>query len=37
MWFEKKSLHLHFEDYCVHWPDDEYHQLKGTAICFRVL
>jgi hypothetical protein len=35
--FEKRNLHLYFEDYFVHWPDDGYHQLKGTTICFRFL
>lgn len=35
--FEKRNLHLHFENYFVRWPDDKRHQFKGTTIRFRFL
>ncbi|RLJ79881.1 hypothetical protein BCL90_0597 [Pedobacter alluvionis] len=35
--FEKRDLHICFENHFVSLPDDEYRYLEGTALFFRFL
>lgn len=35
--FEKRELHIYFEDHFVRLPDDEYRHLEGTELFFRFL
>jgi len=35
--FEKRNLHIYFEDHFVRFPDDEYCHLERTELFFRFL